>query len=307
MGTALLGFLALTWTSASQRLSRRERLWPAPGQVGRGSSRDSPAPPDDGAVQPVAPDDGAVQPVAPVGGAAALAPLADRPALAVVQPATPIGPLAFTPVQAVPPASRPALTPVHSGPTGARPVLTPIGSTDRRRPAPQLPGTAAQQLAVWQSRRAELRQALLARAAPAADQAETYLVGLLLAGTEQPRKATGGEGRQPHPAAALQTGRRPAPAPQSPPPAGIPPEFRRQAAFSHQPTEPPWRFGPLQGSPPGEAFPGPGTPSPSVVPGAASVSPVGAQRSWTSLELLREQLAQILKDDALRHGINLKE
>lgn len=103
--------------------------------------------------------------------------------------------------------------------------------------------------------------------------------------------------------------------------AGAPPEALQQAAFqqaalSFQPDDTSWKpywLQPVTGPPPGAPqltlVPPAPPPAPSVgaVAGPEATAPAPEPGLIASLETLREQLAQILKDDALRHGFRLKE
>lgn len=304
ISTALLGFLALTWTRATSRESRREKLWPTLGLQGPGGARDSPGPIGWNGTPP--------GPLWPDGAPA------DEPAL---------------PTEFRLPAPAP----------WAQPAAVPAETAAQSRPA--LP--AAERLATLHRRRAGRRRELLGRAAPApTDDPSAHLVGLLLAGgaarlshrplpqaTEQPARSEALPERPVRPMIPLEP-RRASLIDRAAPFLGVPAEFRQQAAFSVQPGEPPGepamlplefaapgappmtRIGPMFQAPPSAVpatgpgpeaspagIPGPAAPSARQAPGAAPAPP----RSLTALELLREQLTQILKDDALRHGINLKE
>lgn len=119
-------------------------------------------------------------------------------------------------------------------------------------------------------------------------------------------------------------------APKRRPLGGVPEHLRQQAAVSFQPGGSPWTPAWMQPEP-STAFGGPGltdpdptqphgsswdpdpaqppTQPPTLTGPTAPVPGLGPalQRSMVALEALRDQLAQILREDALRHGLNLKE
>lgn len=229
-----------------------------------------------------------------------------------VGPPGPTWPPSLAPARRGAPGTTGAASPEGSDPPARRPVEVgppprPVGEADR----PGGPGGSAQsRLLAAHIRRTARREAMLTNRLtnlPGARRSGSQPSGVPDPGSQLSGVPDPGSQPSSLPALGSQMPGFPAPAPQRPH-TWVPPSLapQREAAAGLQLPPPAWRPGwlsPAPGCPP-EPHPGPAAWPAGEADGSL---PAPAPPPALAPDQLREQLARILKDDALRHGLDLKE